>query len=188
MGGGAGRVLLGQLLGHVPHLGPGGGSFFGVEAGSFEGVLVPVQNGGGALERNGVSLALELGVFHEGRIKRVHPSCVIRGLDEVVHRHHSIFIGQQKQVGGQQNSRLRGVAAFDRRQDFGHGLLIVAGIDRLDLDARVFFLETGGVVVDDLGDWPADGDWKIHAHFDICSRRGGGCKPGGHGQCGKSPA
>ncbi|MNL67997.1 hypothetical protein D3C87_1926520 [compost metagenome] len=45
-----------------------------------------------------------------------------------------------------------------RGQRLDDGLLIGAGVDRLDLDRRVLLLEAGCEGVDQLGDRPADCD------------------------------
>ena len=160
----AGGVALGQLLRELDLLGPGLRRLLRIEAGLLEQVLVPVEHHGGALERDAPSLlfvrglAAGLAVLHEAGIEAGEPLLVLVGLDEVVEGHDRLFVDQREHVGREQHRKHRRGAALMRGQRLDDGLLIGAGIDRLQLDRRVVLLEVGGVGVDQLGDRPADGD------------------------------
>src|SRR5262249_52173475 len=74
------------------------------------------------------------------------------------------------------------LAALNGRQRLRDRVLISARVDRLDLDARVLFLEVGRESVDDLGDGAADRDGVVKRDFD---RRLRPCAMRENGRCGR---
>ena len=157
------RVLLDELLAHRDHLVPARRRLFRIEAGVLEGVLVPVQHDGRALERNAPGLAVDLAVGHERRIEILEPRLVA---DKAVKRHDGVLVHQREDVGREQHRQLRRLAAFHGGHRFGHRVGVVAGIDRRHLDIGVFLLEAADHVVDDLGHGAADRDRVIHREID----------------------
>jgi hypothetical protein len=121
----------------LDQLGPVGRRLVRVQAGFLEQLLVPVQHDGAALERHAPGLAADLAVQHEGLVEAAEPGLVVGGLDEVVDRHHRVFVDQREHVGGQQHAGHRRRAGLVRGERLDDGVLVAAGVDRLHLDRRV---------------------------------------------------
>jgi len=159
-------VLLGQFLGHGDHLVPGRRRLVRVQPHFLEGVLVVVHHDRGALERDSPGLALGLGVRHQGRVKGGEPLLVFRGGGEIIEGDDDALIDQLENIDGEEHAELDRLVRLERGQRLHAGVVIVAGVDGLDLDVGVGFLEIGDHVVDDLGDRPADGHRVIHVKVD----------------------
>jgi hypothetical protein len=121
----------------------------------------------GALERHAVGLAAGGAVLHEGRIEAAEPLPFGIAGDQLLEGHDGVLFDQGEHVHRQDHRELGRVAAFDRRQHLGDGVLIAAGVDRVDLHARGLGDVLGGQRVDGLGRLAADGDGKEELQVDL---------------------
>ena len=163
----AGGVLLDQLFAHGRKLVPGRRRLVRIEPGVAEGVLVVVHDDGRALERDAPGLAAGLTVLHQGRVELVQPGSLLVGLDDVVEGDDGVLLDQLVDVDREHDRELGRLAGLQRGQGLDAGVVVVARVDRLDLDVGVLLHEVGDQPVDDLGQRPADGHRIVHGKLDL---------------------
>ncbi len=168
----AGGVALDQLLAHLGHLRPVCRRLVGIEPGFLERVLVVVHDNGRALERNAVDLALEGAVGHQARIKALQPRLFLGTLGDVVEGDDGVLLDQLVDVDREQHRELRRLAAFQRGERLDARVVVVAGVDGIDLDARILLFESGDKLIDQLGQLSADRDRIVHVQLDRTGRPG----------------
>ena len=156
-------VLFHQLPRHLRHLVPGGRRLLRVEPGFLERILVPVHDDGRALERDAVHLALVGAVRHQRRVERLQPCFVRGGAGDVVERQDHVLLEQLVEVDREQHRHLRRLPGPERRERLDACVVVIAGVDGVDLDVRMFLLEPGDEIVDYLGKRPADCDRVIES-------------------------
>ncbi len=158
-------VGLGQFLARGHQLVPGRGRLFGIEPGVAERVLVVVHDDGRALERNAPGLAAGAAVLHQRRVERIEPGPIFGRCDDVVEGDDRVLLDEFVDVDREHHRQLRRLAALQRRQRLDPRVVVIAGIDRVDLDVRVFLHEVGDDAVDHLGQRAADRDRVIHGQL-----------------------
>ena len=156
-----GGIGLGQLLAEGDHFLPGRGRGIGIEPRFREGFLVPVEHRRRTLERHAIGLAAGLAVFHEGRIKPLQPGMFrLRG-EEFLEGNDRLFLDEGEHVHRQDHRELWRIATLDRGQNLGDGVLVAAGIDRVDLHPRRLTDVIRRQTIDGIGRFAADRDREV---------------------------
>jgi hypothetical protein len=169
-------VLDSQLLAHLDHFSPVGGTLFRVETGLCKGFLVPVEHRRRALERDAPGLALGLAVGHECRVEAADPVLLFFICDVVVPSDDHVFVDEGVHVGRQRDDQLRRVAAAHGGDRLGRGVGIGAGVDRVDLHAFIVGHVFLGQRLDRVRRGAADGDREIELEIDGVGMGGKHCQ------------
>ena len=155
-------ALADQLLPGRDQLVPGRRRVLGIESGFAESVLVVVHDDGRALERDPPGLAPGHAVLHQRRIERCEPRPLVIRFDDVVEGDDRVLLDQLVDVDREHDRQLGGLAALQGGERLDAGIVVVPGVDRLDLDVRVRVHEIRDQSVHDLRQWTADGDGVVH--------------------------
>ena len=166
-----------QLLAHRDHFVPGLRWAVGIQPGRAEHVLVVVGNDGRALERDAPGLALDPGVGHQRGVETVEPGLAVIAFDQIIEGYNQSLFDQVIGIDREHDRQLRRLARVQRRQGTDTGIVVVAGIDRIDLDVRVGGFEVRDDPVDDFGQGTTDSNRIVHGQFGLgmCRQR----KPAG---------
>ena len=182
-----------EFGGGLLDFGPGFGRLFGVEAGGLEGVLVVVEDGGGAVEGQAEHVPLSGGVVagdggHVGGGVEVDAGFFHdfgHGFDGVFAGHHG---------GGAHFKHLqdvRRVAGAEGGDGGGHGFAVLALVGGHDFVVLLACVELGGQVVDPFaqraghGVPPVDFGWGVGGQGEGGAQgQGDGVVLDGHGVCG----
>ena len=144
-------VIIGQLLSVLHNLIPGCRRLLRIKAHFLEGILIIEHDHGASLERNGINLAVHIGILHESRkeIIDIFLAVRIRG-NQVIQRHGHPGGSHGKTLGCQTYEHLRGSASLYSCLQLGHCIVIVAGIDRLYYDIRILCIKIITQILDQL--------------------------------------
>mmetsp|Transcript_11564 Transcript_11564/g.18610 ORF Transcript_11564/g.18610 Transcript_11564/m.18610 type:complete len:317 (+) Transcript_11564:572-1522(+) len=172
-------VALGQGLAHADQLIPACGRGFGIKARVAEHVLVVIGHDGRTLERDAPGLALDAAVGHQGGVEAVEPCGIDTG--DILEGNDRFLFDQVIGVDREHDRQLRRLARGDGRQGAHARVVVIARIDRVDLDVGIGLFEFRDDAIDDFGQRATDGDRVIHRQFRFGGNRCGnhGCHGGG---------
>ena len=155
-------ALADKLLPGRDQIVPGRRRVLGIESGFPEGILVVVHDDGGALERDAPGLAPGHAVLHQRRVEGREPRPLVIRLDDVVEGDDGVLLDQLVDVDREHDRQLGRLTALQRREGLDARVVVVAGVDCLDLDVRILAHEVRDQAVHDLGQRAADGDGVVH--------------------------
>ena len=160
-------VLIGQLLAVLHQLVPGRRRGVRIEAHLAEGVLVVVHDHRGALERDGVDAAINVGVQHKAVDEVIDERLSLRiSGDQLVQRHGHLRIRHGEALRRQAHKQVRRVAALDGALDRGDGVVIVARVHGIHMDVRVLRVEVLRHRVNQRSRAAADVDREVHGQIE----------------------
>ena len=165
-------IGFGQLFRGIDHFLVGRRWLGWIETGGFEQILVVVQNGDRALERQTPNVTLIARVGEVGGVEIGRERIAARGFNQVVEWHDRVGIDERVEIGREQNGDIGWrAAALDRRLNLGQRVGITARENGVDFDVRIRGLEFLNVSVDHLGDRTGNRDRIVERE---CHGRGGG--------------
>ena len=109
------------------------------------------------------------------------PRLVFFAGDVCIQRFDDVFVNEGELVYGEQHRGCRRGTGTSGRQRFDRGVVIIAGIDRVDLNIREFGVELRDVVIDDGGNRAANLDRIVEVNLDRVLGQRAGCAQRGHG-------